>query len=598
MGNDSYMFVHKLEKAGNDASAMAVELKKAGFEVTLARDLNYLEMLKKVDFFVSHITGGDQVVIFFAGHGVQLKTGNYLLPTDIEANSETQVERTSISLNDLMDKLSEAKASFSLVLVDACRDNPLKSNGRALGNGRGLTPPDPPKGQMVVYSASKGQQALDKLSDKDSDPNGVFTREFIVRMRKPGVRIEEMVREVQDSVEDLAKSVGHDQRPAMYNESRGNFYFFGPTILQPKLANQSVSTPSAPVGAVNIPSADPRQAATDADNLEDELLVWQSAQSAQTPLAYEAYLTRYPSGKYASAAGQDLLKAQQRLSKQEEDKDWLLAQNGDSAGLESFLSRYPAGTYLTRAKARLLEVRRFELAMPAGKVLKECKECPEMVVIPNGSFRMGSESADDEQPLHEVKVKRFAIGKTPVTMGEWQEIMGPKVSAFHPSSFHAAQCPVDSISWIDAQDFIHRLNEKTGKNFRLPSEAEWEYACRGGTNSRYCGSDNPSAIAWFGGKTGEEIHPVATKQPNAYGVYDMNGNVSQWVEDWYHDDYQNAPTDGSAWISSKEQPYRVQRGGDLFSRTSDLRYSARFWQDPNSRSSGNGFRLAMTLNPP
>jgi uncharacterized caspase-like protein len=114
--------------------------------------------------------------VFFAGHGVQLRTGSHLLPVDIEASSESEVEKTLYALNDLMDKLSDAKAAFSLVMVDACRDNPLKSNGRSQGSTRGLLPPDPPKGQMVVCSASKGQQALDRLSDKDNNTNGVFSK--------------------------------------------------------------------------------------------------------------------------------------------------------------------------------------------------------------------------------------------------------------------------------------------------------------------------------------------------------------------------------------------------------------------------------------
>jgi uncharacterized caspase-like protein len=120
-------------------------------------------------------------VVFYAGHGVQIKAGSYLLPVDIEAESESQVEKTAYGLNDLTEKLSEAKPAFTLVMVDACRDNPMKVKGRSVGNSRGLNALEPPKGQMVVYSASRGQQALDRLSDRDTNPNGVFTREFITK---------------------------------------------------------------------------------------------------------------------------------------------------------------------------------------------------------------------------------------------------------------------------------------------------------------------------------------------------------------------------------------------------------------------------------
>ncbi len=279
IGNDNYTQVSKLQKAGNDAAAMARELKAAGFAVQLHRDLNYLSMVKAVENFTSSIKGGDEVVVFFAGHGVQIKSGAYLLPTDIEgATSESQVERTAYDLNALTEKLGEAKAAFSLVMVDACRNNPLKANGRTVGSTRGLSAVEPPKGQMVVYSASKGQTALDTLSDKDSNPNSVFTREFIGRMKKPGIRIEELMREVQDAVEALAGTVKHEQRPALYNEARGNFYFFGPTTVQ-KLPDR-VETSDA----------------------EIESQGWSAAQRANTEAGYAAYLQEYPKGRFAAAA--------------------------------------------------------------------------------------------------------------------------------------------------------------------------------------------------------------------------------------------------------------------------------------------------------
>ena len=278
MGNDNYTSVSKLQKAGNDATAMARELKAAGFTVQLHKDLNYRGMVRAVEAFTNNITGGDEVVVFFAGHGVQIRNGSYLLPTDIEANSESEVEKTAYELLALTDKISEAKPAFSLVMVDACRDNPLKSKGRNIGNARGLSAIEPPKGQMVVYSASRGQQALDRLSDKDPNPNGVFTREFITQMQKPGVRIEDIMRNVQDSVETLAKSVRHEQRPAVYNEARGNFYFFGPTTVQVTPAQQKPDTNAI------------------------ELALWESVKNATTAVEIQAYLNRFPNGFFAEVA--------------------------------------------------------------------------------------------------------------------------------------------------------------------------------------------------------------------------------------------------------------------------------------------------------
>ena len=253
IGNDNYMAVSKLQKAGNDANAMARELKNAGFAVQLHQNLNYRATVRAVESFTQGIQGGDEVVFFYAGHGVQIKNGSYLLPTDIEVKSESEVEKTAYDLLTLTEKLAEAKPAFSLVIIDACRDNPLKSKGRSIGNARGLSAIEAPKGQMIVYAASRGQQALDRLLEKDPNPNSVFTRELLARMKNPGMKIEDLMRDVQNSVEELAKSVKHEQRPAIYNESRGNFYFYNfgantqanPAYILPPIATPT-PTPLSP----------------------------------------------------------------------------------------------------------------------------------------------------------------------------------------------------------------------------------------------------------------------------------------------------------------------------------------------------------------
>jgi uncharacterized caspase-like protein len=248
IGNDNYIAVSKLQKAGNDANAMARELKNAGFAVQLHQNLNYRATVRAVESFAQGIQGGDEVVVFYAGHGVQIKNGSYLLPTDIEVKSESEVEKTAYDLFTLTEKLAEAKPAFSLVIIDACRDNPLKSKGRSIGNARGLSAIEAPKGQMIVYSASRGQQALDRLLEKDPNPNSVFTRELLARMKNPGMKIEDLMRDVQNSGEELAKSVKHEQRPAIYNESRGNFYFYNfgaNTQANPAYILPPIATPSA-----------------------------------------------------------------------------------------------------------------------------------------------------------------------------------------------------------------------------------------------------------------------------------------------------------------------------------------------------------------
>jgi formylglycine-generating enzyme required for sulfatase activity len=230
-----------------------------------------------------------------------------------------------------------------------------------------------------------------------------------------------------------------------------------------------------------------------------------------------------------------------------------------------------------------------------GKTFKDCPTCPEMVEIPAGSFAMGSKNGEpEEMPLHSVTfAKSFAIGKTEVTQEQWHDIMGDNPSYFTGC---ADTCPVEQVSWDDAQKFITKLNAKTGKKYRLPTEAEWEYACRAGSQQEFCGSDYADNVSWNNTNSGSFLvkspHPVATKQPNAFGLYDMSGNVWEWVEDTYHDNYNGAPADGSAWMNGS---MRVLRGGSWGYETKFSRAAARSKFSANFRYWSYGFRLAQTL---
>ena len=224
IGNDSYKSVAKLLNAREDARTMASNLTSVGYQVTLKLDLSEKEMKAAMRTFASQVQGGDEVLFFFAGHGVQLGSTNYLLPTDIGGESEAQVRDEAIQLQRILDDMSDRKAKFTLAMIDACRDNPFKSSGRAIG-GRGLAPTTAATGQMVIFSAGTGQQALDKLNNADKNKNGLFTRVFVQEMQKPSQSIDRVVKNVRNQVAELAKSVGHEQVPAIYDQVLGDFYF-------------------------------------------------------------------------------------------------------------------------------------------------------------------------------------------------------------------------------------------------------------------------------------------------------------------------------------------------------------------------------------
>ncbi len=224
IGNDLYTDVSKLNNAGADAEAMAKALADVGYQVTKHLNLNEKAFKVALRDFRAKVQGGDEVLFFYAGHGVQLANANYLLPVDIKGDSEEQIKDDAIQLQRFLEDMQDKKTKFALAVIDACRDNPFKGQGRAVG-GRGLAPTTAATGQMVMFSAGSGQQALDKLGPKDVEKNGLFTRIFVKEMRKPGVSVDRVLRNVRNQVVEQAKSVGHEQTPALYDQSIGEFYF-------------------------------------------------------------------------------------------------------------------------------------------------------------------------------------------------------------------------------------------------------------------------------------------------------------------------------------------------------------------------------------
>ncbi|MEN9842238.1 MAG: hypothetical protein RLZZ612_67, partial [Pseudomonadota bacterium] len=239
------------------------------------------------------------------------------------------------------------------------------------------------------------------------------------------------------------------------------------------------------------------------------------------------------------------------------------------------------------------------LAPPVLPVLTEERYGLHLVVLPAGSFDMGSDR-DEEGPIHQVHVPSFALGMYPVTQQQWEAVMG-----HNPSFFKGVNCPVESITWFDAQAFIVKLNEQTGQTYRLPSEAEWEYACKAGTTGKWYFGEDEALLqdhAWYADNSDLRTHPVGQKQPNPFGLYDMLGNVGEWCQDVGMEHYRDAPTDGSAQASppSGDTKKRIVRGGSWCQGATDLSSTKRGkeYTNVNGRSYRNinlGLRLAMTL---
>ena len=212
-----------------------------------------------------------------------------------------------------------------------------------------------------------------------------------------------------------------------------------------------------------------------------------------------------------------------------------------------------------------------------------------MIAVKGGTFQMGSDDGYEwEKPVHQVTLSDYYIGETEVTQELWNAVMGSNPSYFYGNM----QRPVETVSWNDCQTFISRLNELTGETFRLPTEAQWEYAARGGNKSKgytYSGSDAEDDVAWYWYNSDRMTHPVKTKAPNELGIYDMSGNVWEWCSDWYGDYSSAAQTDPTGPATGY---YRVGRGGSWDNDATYCRVAFRGNSTPTNRFSHLGLRLA------
>lgn len=286
------------------------------------------------------------------------------------------------------------------------------------------------------------------------------------------------------------------------------------------------------------------QEAAQAAAEQQEQQAWDAAQQENSEASLNRYLQGYPAGRFAGFAKTRIAKLKADLAYKEETELWNKAENGmDRNAVENYLNRYPAGRYLAQASAKLQAIKEEEAKGPA------------MVKIPG---------------------KNYEMGKYEVTQKEWRDVMGNNPSYFTSCGDH---CPVEQVSWDDIQEFLQKLNQKTGRQYRLPSEEEWEYACYGGSQTEYCGDNDINAVAWHKGNSNQTSHPVGQKQANGYGLYDMCGNVWEWMENTY----------------DNEHDRRSLRGGSWYTHPLLVRASFRLSYVPSSRGDRDGFRLARTL---
>ena len=504
IGNGDYPEA-PLSNPVNDARDMAKALTGLGFAVVAKENLGLEAIGQAVREFGDRLRGDDVGLFYFAGHGMQVKGANYLIPVRSGIQREDEVPFHAFNIGEVLAKMESAHNRLNLVILDACRDNPFARGVR--GGERGLARMDAPSGTLIAYATKPGSVSLD-----GGGRNGLYTGHLLQHLATPGLQIEDLFKKVRVEVKHAS---GEKQIPWEEGGLEGDFCFAGCAVAE-----------AAPVAAPAKPASPP---------------------PATSP--------------------------------------------------------------------------------------PPCEYCPEMVKLPGGTFMMGSDDSDpeassDEKPRHRVTVKAFSLGQYEVTRAQfaafvdatnyqaqgcytwdgksWSMQAGKswRDPGFPQTASHPAVC----VSLEDAQAYIRWLNQKTGQAYRLPTEAEWEYAARAGTGtSRHWGGKAEDACRYanVADQTAKqefaswEVHecadgyvytaPAGRFLPNGFGLYDMLGNAWEWTCSEYMD-YGNG-AESTCITNAKDR--RAVRGGSWFTKPGRVRSAYRDWGDPADRDYDLDFRLAQ-----
>ena len=598
IGNGDYS-ASPLKNPLNDAKAMATRLRASGFEVIEKVNLNRTQMRQAFRDYGDKLKKVDVGLFYYAGHGAQVEGVNYLIPLGANIAREDEISDQGLSLNALLQKIKSASNALNMVVLDACRDNPF---GSALTRGsasRGLARVNAPGGTIVIYAAAPGQTS----SDGDGE-NGLFTSHFLAQMQVPGLELGHILRNTGRAVyaQSKQKQEPHVERSLL----AGEFYFI-----------QADNASTNPVQNMNHLSP-------------QELSRWQDVRQCTSLAQIKQFVADFPKGTFTPVARNCLnqLQAEQQANQKLALYIDTLPINATVRILNT-VARYQYGSklapdryqievsqkgYKTKTDWLTLGPKSQDFYFKLDKQVIPTRQSQSyrvaglsftMKAIPAGTFQMGCVSGkscrNDEKPVHQVKLKAFSMMETEVTFALWSACVNAGACGHSPNDLDwgKGSRPVINVSWNDiTQNFILWLNRQTGQNFNLPSEAQWEYAARAGSRTKYSWGDKiDCSQAQYGGgkesncydKLNDQYRGTAEVKsfsPNKWGLYDMHGNVWEWIQD--------CSDNGEAW-SQGECGRRVLRGGSWLSQPNVLRSAYRSNNTPTGRGVSLGFRLVQGL---
>ena len=556
IGNAAYPTA-PLKNPVNDARDMAAALRSLGFEVIERENASLAQMEGAVSEFWGKLKRGGAGLFYFAGHGLQVNGRNYLVPVDASLEVEQDARYKCMDAGLVLGRMENAGNELNIIILDACRNNPFARSWRSADVG--LAKMDAPKGSIIAYAT-----APDSVAADGAGKNGLYTEKLLKAMRAPGQPVEQMFKRVRDEV---MRDTRDKQVPWESTSLRGDFYFspgagaqapagLAPAVAPPAAAQaQPAAPPAAPLSDLKQRLAG-KYAEAGADTGKNGLIFDFALKGDE--------LIGTPSGSTGGVSPvgiSDVRADESTLAFRFTYRKGLFGIAGVTytdytCDLSGGLGVIPM-TYLTESgntgKARLIRLKGAgpkPLQQALAATPKQAPPAPtderkigdtwsdpitgmEFVWVPGGEFEMGcgawaSECDDDEQPVHAVRLDGFWLGIFEVTQLQWQKVIGSNPSYFKKGGNY----PVEEVSWDDAKGFIAKLNAQGSAKFRLATEAEWEYAARsGGRPERYAGGDDIDRVAWYQQNSGKSTHAVGAKAPNGLGLYDMTGNVWEWVED-------------------------------------------------------------------
>ena len=636
----------------NDARLMAQTLRGVGFAVRLVEDADEEALEDAVVAFGGDLRrsgSGGVALFYYAGHGVQSSGANYLIPVDAQVETEQHLKTRAVRATLVLEEMEEAPTALNIVVLDACRNNPFAASGRNIGGSRGLARMDTPPGSFfLAYSAAAGQVAED-----GDGANSVYTGALAAAMTQPGLELEEVFKQAGRTVRT---QTGGSQVPWREGSWDGAFHFVSPGIS---------------------PAVRPEPAAEPGMDPEEE--EWRFVRDSGNPQTVRDFLERHPNGRFVGAA-QALL---ERLAVRAEMAEMLRVQLEAAEGhvppspvaptpspnpeprqplldcpmcqpftvrtgppdarvqIMNIGPRYeqgiklPPGSYDVRVTAHGFDTVKRTLPHDdeptdtwIGLPFQDCPVCPKMVELPMGSYTMGTSRGKDrwpdEGPAHEVEIGYpVAVGVFEVSFEEWDACKddGGCTRRLRDEGGGRGKRPVVQATVADAKEYGNWLTARTGRRYRLLSEAEWEYAARGGVSSdRHWGDSSADQCIHANGAdvTLAEAHTASSSlqdtmmsicsdeyvyaapndetrfRPNPWGLHHMLGNVSEWTADCWHDNYVDAPSDGSAWVHDCAAGH-VARGGSWSSPPRAVRAPTRLSRDPIEGASNLGFRVAVEI---